>query len=73
MASVNDLESLALKVRDSFLGHVVGKPGRMKQGDPLHRQRSKSCSCCNRRQEYRNAIRTFFKTSPQCLFSIRTE
>jgi hypothetical protein len=72
MTDVNDLESLVLKVRDSFLDHVVGKPGRMKQRDPSYCQRAKSC-CCDRWQEYRNALRTFFQTSRQCLFSLYTE
>src|SRR5215469_14230962 len=43
MARVNDLEALVLKVCDSFLDHVVGKPGRMKQCEPSHCQRTKSC------------------------------
>jgi hypothetical protein len=73
MASVNDLESLVLKVRDSFLYHIAGKPGRMKQRDPSHRQRAKSSSSCDAWQEYRNAIRPFFKMSRQYLFSSRTE
>src|SRR5262249_42794974 len=73
MTGVNDLESLVLKVPDSFLDHVVGKPRRMKQRDPSHCQCAKSCDCCDRRQEYRNALRTFFETLRQCLFSLGTE
>jgi hypothetical protein len=52
MASVNDLESLALKVCASLLDHVIAKPGRMNQRDPSRRQRAKGCYCCDAWQQY---------------------
>jgi hypothetical protein len=73
MARVNNLEPLALKVRPSFLNVVIAKPGRMKQSDPVYRERAKSGRRRDAWREYWDAVRPFLKTSGQFPFSGCTE
>lgn len=65
MVYVNDLESMLLKVCDSFLVEVIGEEGGMDQGDSFRLQRPEAGRGRRCRHENGNAVRRVERHAPR--------